>query len=549
MRISLQTLLVIGACATGAALVFGVVSTQYQNIAALQKQVELSQLAQRDNRHLQLMGAQWLTTIDLFFGYQQSYLVTGISTQAEQLVSVSQEFDQLRNTELAGITASLSDSITQVTALISNAAILSDTDSAEWNGYIMQVDTITATLIEQLDQLDTTVTRRLQADTSVLADAGRQLQLTLGISGALYIVAMMLAWLWLNKSIVKPLEVLSAQATQDQSSDDSIFLIGKAPKEIVALSKSLHGFTARLAKAKNQVEKKKTELEQNIQELQETRLQLVQAEKLSSIGQLAAGIAHEINNPMSYIKSNLSTLERYFDAFKRAIDQQAELFRIAAKKPAAAGTKLKALKALHEEEDFEFLLPDSKEILKDAIEGAVRIQGIVKDLYGFSHVNNHGYTEVNINELVQQALRIVSNQLSPDTKVVTRLGDIPIIIAEGDKLSQVFLNLLVNASHALNGSGQITLATGAKDERVWLQVKDNGCGIAEDMLAKIFDPFFTTKEVGEGTGLGLHIVQEIIHRHSGNIDVKSAPGKGTVFSIVLPVQQPGYQPEEAGAVH
>ncbi|TQV76003.1 hypothetical protein FKG94_15445 [Exilibacterium tricleocarpae] len=541
MRISLQTLIVIGTCVAGAALVFGLVSAQYQQIAALQKQAELSQLAQRDNRHLQLMSAQWLTTIDLFFGYQQSYLVGGISTQAEQLVAISRQFEELDNPDISTLAATLPESIRAVVALTGEAAIQADPDSDAWNESVTRTDAITASLIDQLDQLDSTVAQQLQMDTSLLAGANRRLQFVLGISCSLYILVMLLAWLWLNKSIVRPLEVLSAQTAQNKFSDDSIFLIGKAPREIVALSKGLHNFTARLAKAKNQVEKKKTELEENLQELQDTRLQLIQAEKLSSIGQLAAGIAHEINNPMSYIKSNLSTLTRYFDAFKRAIAGQEALFQAAADAPQTAGTHLQELRTLHEEEDFEFLIPDSQEILKDAVDGAVRIQGIVKDLYGFSHVNNNGYTQVNINDLVQQALRIVANQLSPDTKVVTRLGKIPVIIAEGDKLSQVFLNLLVNASHALNGGGQITLATGAKDRRVWLQVKDNGCGMPEDTLVKIFDPFFTTKDVGEGTGLGLHIVQEIIHSHSGKIDVKSAPGKGTVFSIVLPVEQAGYQ--------
>lgn len=537
MRISMQTLAVIGVCMVGAAAVFGVVSSRYQNLAELQQQSELSQLAQRDNRYLQLMSAQWLTTIDLFFGYQQTYLVAGISTQAEQLIALLEQFDTRQSPELATIVASTTGLIAGVGEKINQAAIVADPQSTVWNRQITAVDNTTGELIELLDRLDGIVSRQSELDSSTLSTATRALQLTLALALAIYLAVIAAAWLWLNKSIVKPLEILARQSAGQQFSSDSIFLIGKAPREIVALSKGLHGFVARLAKAKSQVEAQKEELEKNIEQLKETRLQLIQSEKLSSIGQLAAGIAHEINNPMSYIKSNLTTLGRYFDAFAEAIALQEKLTQVEPQNQQAATDCLQQLQSLHTQRDFEFLIPDSREILKDSIDGAVRIQGIVKDLYSFAHVNNNGFTQVDLNALVQQAVRILSNQLSADIEVRMKLGEVPAITAEGDKLSQVFLNLLVNAAHAIDGRGRITLATGSRGDKVWLQVKDSGCGIPEDTLVKIFDPFFTTKEVGEGTGLGLHMVQEIVNRHSGKIDVQSLPGKGSLFSVILPVQQ------------
>ncbi|MGJ9417205.1 ATP-binding protein [Massilia sp. CMS3.1] len=274
------------------------------------------------------------------------------------------------------------------------------------------------------------------------------------------------------------------------------------------------------------------ELTELNQQLSHAQQQLVQADKLASIGQLAAGVAHEINNPIGYIFSNFTTLQSYFDQLFTMFDayQQAE-----AQMPAP-----EKLRVLREQMDLDFLRQDIPALMAESREGIVRVRHIVQDLKDFSRVDaNLGWVWANIRQGIDSTLNIVANEVKYKADVVKQYADIPDIQCLPVQINQVVMNLVVNAAHALGAErGRITVTTGQDDdEHVWIEVADNGCGIAPDILSRIFDPFFTTKAVGKGTGLGLSVSYGIVQKHGGCIDVKSEPGQGSCFRVRLPIYQ------------
>jgi two-component system NtrC family sensor kinase len=274
-----------------------------------------------------------------------------------------------------------------------------------------------------------------------------------------------------------------------------------------------------------------TELNEKLSMAQQ---QLVQSEKLASIGQLAAGVAHEINNPIGYIFSNFGTLQGYLDQLFAMLDgyQQAE----AHTSPEVAAR----LRAMRDAIDLTFLREDIPVLMSESKEGIVRVRHIVQDLKDFSRVDaNQEWAWANLHAGIDSTLNIVSNEVKYKADVVKLYGDIPDIECLASQINQIIMNLVVNAAHAIGDKrGTITIATGlGENDSVWVEVRDNGAGIAPEHLSRIFDPFFTTKPVGKGTGLGLSLAYGIVQKHRGSIDVDSAPGRGTTFRIVLPVHQ------------
>ena len=268
------------------------------------------------------------------------------------------------------------------------------------------------------------------------------------------------------------------------------------------------------------------------QRLSHAQQQLVQADKLASIGQLAAGVAHEINNPIGYIFSNFTTLQGYFEQLLAMLDAYAGAEgRMADPAP---------LRAMREEIDLEFLREDIPALMAESREGIVRVRHIVQDLKDFSRAEgNQDWVWANLQQGIDSTLNIVGNEVKYRADVIKQYGDIPDIQCLPVQINQVVMNLVVNAAHAQGtGRGRITVATGREgEEMVWIEIADTGCGIPADVLPRIFDPFFTTKEVGKGTGLGLSLSYGIVQRHSGRIDVTSTPGEGSRFRVVLPIRQ------------
>lgn len=263
--------------------------------------------------------------------------------------------------------------------------------------------------------------------------------------------------------------------------------------------------------------------------------QLLQSERLASIGQLAAGVAHEINNPIGYVFSNFGTLQTYLERLFEMLEayEQAEA-------ALAGSTVATQLAALRERVELDYLKQDIPVLMNESKEGLSRVRQIVQDLKDFSRVDTHQeWGWASLHQGIDSTLNIVANEIKYRAEVRREYGDLPDIECLPSELNQVFLNLLVNAAHAIGPErGLIVVRSGQAGDKVWVEVEDDGCGIAPEHLPRVFDPFFTTKPVGRGTGLGLSLAYGIVQKHHGRIEVRSEPGRGSCFRVTLPVRRP-----------
>ena len=265
--------------------------------------------------------------------------------------------------------------------------------------------------------------------------------------------------------------------------------------------------------------------------LEQTQNQLVQSEKLASIGQLAAGVAHEINNPIGYVSSNLYTLQQYTAQLLAALEQ------LSALDPARVTPE--DLAQVRRRFDVDALTSDLPQLLAESREGLSRVAKIVRDLKDFSRIDlSESWVRADLHRGLDSTLNIVANELKFKAQIVKEYGEIPLIECLPAELNQVFMNVLMNAGQAIRERGRIVVRTGQSGDQVWVSVQDDGQGIPPEILPRIFDPFFTTKPVGSGTGLGLSISYGIVLKHHGSFQVDSMPGRGTTMLIKLPVQQP-----------
>lgn len=271
-----------------------------------------------------------------------------------------------------------------------------------------------------------------------------------------------------------------------------------------------------------------------IKQLADAHTKVVQSEKLASIGQLAAGVAHEINNPIGFVNSNLGTLNTYVKDLLGMLDAMTQSVE-----PLLAGNPSikKHMDEITQAIDLNFLRQDIGELISESIEGTARVRRIVQDLRDFSRTGSDSWEWADLHAGLESTLNVVWNEIKYKSEVIRELGTLPKVECHPSQINQVFMNLLVNASQAMSEHGRITLRSGCSEEQVWVSVTDDGKGIPEDMLARIFDPFFTTKPVGQGTGLGLSVSYGIIDKHGGRIDVKSQLGAGSTFTVWLPIHQ------------
>jgi signal transduction histidine kinase len=268
--------------------------------------------------------------------------------------------------------------------------------------------------------------------------------------------------------------------------------------------------------------------------LEETQDQLVQSEKMASIGQIAAGVAHEINNPIGFVLSNLGTLDSYLTSLFGLLETYIEAERAGSGQEAA----LDRVRALRQNVNFDFLRGDIVALVAESRDGILRVKHIVQDLKDFSRGGADEVWEiVNVHDALDRTLNIVRNEVKYKARIETNYGSLPDIECLPSRLHQVFLNLIVNAGQAIEASGTITISTGASGNEIWIRFEDTGCGIPKQHLNRIFEPFFTTKPVGQGTGLGLSVSYSIVQRHEGSIEVESEVGRGTRFTIHLPLRQ------------
>ncbi|MEP6881039.1 MAG: GAF domain-containing protein [Dokdonella sp.] len=261
--------------------------------------------------------------------------------------------------------------------------------------------------------------------------------------------------------------------------------------------------------------------------------QLLQSEKMASVGQLAAGVAHEINNPIGYVRSNLTSLTGYVQSFL-AVLKAYETLEMA---PANAQPQWASVRALKQSVELDYVREDIVILLAESIEGVTRVEKIVKDLKDFSHVDQAEWMEADIHECIDSTLNVVWHELKYKGDLIKEYGDLPPVQCLPFQLKQVFMNLLVNAGHAIERRGTITIRTQHENEQVGITITDTGTGIDPNQISRIFEPFFTTKPVGAGTGLGLSVSYSIIQKHGGTIEVASVLGEGTTFRIRLPIIQ------------
>ncbi|MBU2676045.1 MAG: hypothetical protein KJP16_03100 [Gammaproteobacteria bacterium] len=292
-----------------------------------------------------------------------------------------------------------------------------------------------------------------------------------------------------------------------------------------------------LFEANARIETQYANLEASHDQLKEAQGQLVQSEKMASVGQLAAGIAHEINNPMAFISSNLNTLSRTAERFAYVL-REYESFVASARQvaPGLFASSLDTLDQVLSRSDVRYLLGDMKEIVEDSREGADRVSEIVLGLRNFSRLDDDTPKIASVNEGLRGTLKIAASEIQYQHVIETDYGDIPDIFCFAGQLNQVFLNLIVNASQACSKNGRILVRTFVESGHVVVEIDDNGKGIDPKHLNAIFNPFFTTKDVGQGTGLGLSISYAIIKKHGGDIQVTSERGKGTTFRVMLPME-------------
>jgi len=281
------------------------------------------------------------------------------------------------------------------------------------------------------------------------------------------------------------------------------------------------------------LQKEKSEQALLIKKLEETQTQLIQSDKLASIGQLAAGVAHEINNPIGYVYSNLGTLKKYVQDMLSLLDVYEQI-----ETKVFDTEQLVQIKETKERLDIAYLKDDLRVLIDESKDGITRVKKIVQSLKDFSHADSVDEWQLsNLHQGLDSTLNIVNNEIKYKANVIKEYGDIPDVECLPSQLNQVFMNLLVNAAHAIEDRGSITIRTDQQEHEVRVEISDTGKGIPPENLQKIFEPFFSTKPIGKGTGLGLSLSYGIIQKHRGRIEVSSEVGKGSSFRVYIPIER------------
>lgn len=268
--------------------------------------------------------------------------------------------------------------------------------------------------------------------------------------------------------------------------------------------------------------------------VERTQGQLLQSEKMAAVGQLAAGVAHEINNPVGFVSSNLGSLGLYVN---RLFDLLAAYEELEQALPADHPARIGVTRA-RETAEIDYLRQDIPDLLRESEEGLTRVKRIVNDLKNFSRNDEGEWQDADLNGGLESTLNVVWNELKYKAHVVRELGDLPPVRCIPAQINQVFMNLLVNAAQAIEGSGTITLRSGTSDANAWVEIADTGKGMTPEVMERIFEPFYTTKPIGKGTGLGLSISADIMKRHHGSLTVRSQIGEGSCFRLALPLEGP-----------
>jgi two-component system, NtrC family, sensor kinase len=324
--------------------------------------------------------------------------------------------------------------------------------------------------------------------------------------------------------ILRPLnELLDGIQTTDRK-EGPVEIPITTDNEIGVVTESFNEMSQRVWQSKQELEKKVKETEAAYSELKETQARLVHTAKMASLGQLVAGVAHELNNPIGFIYSNMTHLRDYTNRLKKIIE--------------TAEAKPKDLAKIKEELEYDYIIGDLQKLIQSCEEGASRTRDIVLGLRNFSRLEEAKLKKVQLEEGIENTLQMISGELKNRVVVHTDYAKMPEVMCYASELNQVFMNLLTNAAQAIENEGEIWIQVRSQGEKAIISIRDSGRGMTQATAEKIFDPFFTTKAIGKGTGLGLSISYGIVKKHGGDITVQSEPGKGTEFKVSVPIDGP-----------
>ncbi|MBT8098415.1 MAG: GHKL domain-containing protein [Gammaproteobacteria bacterium] len=283
------------------------------------------------------------------------------------------------------------------------------------------------------------------------------------------------------------------------------------------------------------------ELKAAYDEISESQVQLVQAEKMSSLGELVAGISHEINTPLYYLSNNTTVVQDRMEAVSEFCTIAETMIAAVQSKQSVKDAVFKGLTDMQKmfRDGLREDVDEAKDLMQDSLDGLDDLMELAQSLKDFSRLDRAKHGQLNVNDGLEKTLLITKNKLKYNVTVHKHFGEVPKINCSPSQINQVFLNLITNAADAITESGEIVIHTWSEDDKVCVSIADTGCGIPEEILAKVRDPFFTTKEVGKGTGLGLSIVDRIVSAHNGELRIESERDKGTIITVVLPIGELG----------
>ena len=375
----------------------------------------------------------------------------------------------------------------------------------------------------------------------------KEIQLLFMVEAPFFVLMSAVILFVIDRIIIKPINLLTKAVLISSQGDLTQHVDVKSHDEIGQLAMAFNQMTDQLKEYYDNLEstvQERTlevhamlsELQQVNEDLKNAQGQLIQNEKLASIGQLAAGVAHEINNPVGFISNNMEMLEQYAADYGKVLHMVEDLKRAIQDKDIDK-TKgiVDEISKFEEEINMSYIKSDINKLLQQNQKGIERIRKIVLDLRTFAREDTGVMDLVKIEEVIDNILSIVRSEIKGKADLIKDYGTTPMIRCHAQRLGQVFINLLINATQAIDDKGIIVIRTYTQDNFVCIDIKDTGKGIEEKNHKKIFDPFFTTKPVGQGTGLGLSISYEIVKKHGGEIKVKSRLGDGTTFTILLPI--------------
>ena len=358
------------------------------------------------------------------------------------------------------------------------------------------------------------------------------------VSGVVFVIGILIGF-WLSRNISIPVLALRNAADKVGEGDLTQRVTNESGDEIGDLARAFNKMVADLAKAREELSKANLDLASTNEELHKTvadlkaaQEQLIQAEKMASLGQLTAGIAHELNNPINFVSANIQPLKDDMTDLIKFIESYDEIINTKGLK-----NEFSEIEKAKQDGNIEFTKKEISNLLKGIEDGATRTSEIVKGLKNFSRLDRNVFKKASINYSLDSTLTLLHNSFKNRIEIVKHYGDLPEVDCFPGQINQVFMNILSNAIQSIPAEGKIFIKTWQEQDNVKISIRDTGVGMIDEVRKKIFDPFFTTKEVGKGTGLGLSISFGIIQKHNGEIEVFSKPGEGTEFSIRIPITQ------------